>query len=401
MTKPIKKPISKNGRYAAYDRFLESIPPRSMAKRAKYLHGIGVFRGMRGDTAWIKIRLIHGGLFKGKYYKASDSVEFKVGNLESYSWADLERIYQDYQSKADRGESLEEVQVPLFSEYATDWLKVKKNQHRGYKTTKGIVDNHLLQVFGHKPLDAISRGDVNRWQGQQLAKCAPATVKRQRVVLQSLLSDAKKAEHIAVNPCDNADGIKVPEAEPRYLTGEELARLLACAQEEADWLPEYVIIAVHMGLRRGEMMGLKWSHVISAPNGTFLRFPTGKTQKIRTIHCSKTVEASLGRLKSKRDDSDARVFQVSLKTLIRRWQAARKSAGLEDVRIQDLRSTNATYAVLSGVDLNTVAKGLGHSNTDMLQRHYAAMTEAGVIEASGKIEAALSSAMSVAKNTGN
>lgn len=395
MTK--KKPVSKAGRYAAYDRFLEAIPPRSMTKRAKYLHGIGVFRGIRGDTAWVKIRLPHGGLYKGKYYKAGDSVEIKVGNLDSYDWGELEDVRKEYQSKADKGEALEQVEVPLFSQYVSDWLEIKKNQHRGYKITKGIVDNHLTETFGHKPLSAITTGDINRWQGKQLAIHSASTVKRQKVVLQSILSSAERDDHITVNPCAKSDSIKVPDKEPRYLTGLELVTLLANAEQVASWLPDYILFAIHTGMRRGEIAALKWKQVIESPEGVFLRFPTGKTQKIRTIHCGETVRDILKRLKANKKDSDDRVFQMSLTTVIRKWREAREAAGLKDVRIQDLRATSATYAALSGVDLRTLAGRLGHSDLTMLERHYAALTGSGAVEASGKIEVGINMAMEQAQ----
>ena len=68
-------------KFAEYDQLVASLPP-VMEKRPKYLNGIGVFRGSRGITAWLKIRLPHGGTLKGKTYRANASVEIKVGSLD-------------------------------------------------------------------------------------------------------------------------------------------------------------------------------------------------------------------------------------------------------------------------------------------------------------------------------
>lgn len=339
-----------------------------------------------------------GSLYKGKYYKAGDSVEIKVGSLDSYSWDELEDIRKDYQGKADKGEDLEETQVPLFSQYAADWLHTKKTTLRGYGIAEGIISNHLKKTFGHKPLNMITTGDVNRWQSKQLATHAASTVKRQRVVLQSILSSGEKDDYITVNPCAKADGVKVPDKEPRYLTGEELLILLAKAEEQAHWLPDYILFAIHTGMRRGEIVNLKWQHVIDTPKGLFLSFPTGKTQKMRTIHCGDVVQGILERLKKTKDANDDRVFQVSLTTVVRKWRLAREAADLQDVRIQDLRATNATYAALSGVDLRTLAGRLGQRDLKMLQNHYAALTNSGSIEASSKIDDVIAQAMKQAKD---
>jgi hypothetical protein len=68
-------------RFAEYDQLVASLPT-VMEKRPKYLNGIGVFRGSRGITAWLKIRLPYGGILKGRSYPANSSVEIKLGNLD-------------------------------------------------------------------------------------------------------------------------------------------------------------------------------------------------------------------------------------------------------------------------------------------------------------------------------
>jgi len=389
-----KKPVSRKKLYSIYDDLLAEIPPKSMKKRPKYLNSIGIFRGGRGDTAWVKIHLPKGGIYKGKYYKAGQSVEIKVGNLESFAWEDLENLRRDYQTKADNGLPLEDSEVPLFQDYADNWLAVQENRHRGYKTTLGIVKNHLKVEFGAKPLNAISTSDVNRWQGAKLKTHAEASVKRQRVVLSSILSAAYRDGYIEKNPCEKADTLKVPEREPRCLSGTELALLLICAKEQKEWLPDYIFWAVHSGMRRGEIRDLKWQHVVELPNGeTLLRFPTGKTQKIRTIHCSPAMKNILKEQIRRKESGDDRVFPISQTTLVRKWRLARAAAGLPDLRIQDLRSTNATYAAGSGVDLRTLAGRLGHSDLTMLERHYAGFLGTSASEASHKIEAGIGKAL--------
>src|SRR4051812_673285 len=94
-------------RFAGYDQLVASLPPL-MEKRPKYLNGIGVFRGSRGITAWLKIRLPHGGVLKGRTYAAGASAEVKLGSLESFDWEQLTQKHRELQGKADRGEPLEE-----------------------------------------------------------------------------------------------------------------------------------------------------------------------------------------------------------------------------------------------------------------------------------------------------
>src|SRR5947207_7320251 len=108
-------------RFTEYDQLVASLPPL-MEKRPKYLNGIGVFRGSRGITAWLKIRLPHGGVLKGKSYGPGASAEIKLGNLESFDWEQLTQKHRELQGKPDRGEPLEQTPDRTFGTFATDWL---------------------------------------------------------------------------------------------------------------------------------------------------------------------------------------------------------------------------------------------------------------------------------------
>ena len=67
-------------RFSEFDKLITDLPV-PMTKRPKYLKGIGVFRGARGDTAWIKLRLPHGGHYNGKPHAPGSSLEIKLGYL--------------------------------------------------------------------------------------------------------------------------------------------------------------------------------------------------------------------------------------------------------------------------------------------------------------------------------
>src|SRR5215469_93783 len=141
-------------RFAEYDQLVASLPP-VMDKRPKYLNGIGVFRGSRGLTAWLKIRLPHGGVLKGKSYGADASVEIKLGNLASWSWQQLTDKYRELQGKADRGEPLEDTPDAKFAEYAEDWLSRAEKRVRAFSTERITVQKHLLPVFGGVGVSSI------------------------------------------------------------------------------------------------------------------------------------------------------------------------------------------------------------------------------------------------------
>ena len=92
------------------------------------------------------------------------------------------------------------------------------------------------------------------------------------------------------------------------------------------------------------------------------------------------------RQKAANEADEKKVFPIKKMTLRRKWEMARKIAGLEDVTFHDLRRTHSTHAAAAGVDLRTLAERIGHSDLTMLQKHYAAFVEGAGVEAAEKIE---------------
>ena len=375
-------------RYAAYDELVASLP-REMAKRPHYVDGIGVFRGARGDTAWLKVRFPHGGTYRGRSYAPEAAVEIKLGSLSSWTWAQLEAKRDELQGKAERGEALEAERVPLFSVYASEWLERLTKRQKGQQE-RVIVHAHLIPRFGKKSLEAISTKDVNKFISDRLGKAKPATVKREVTVINSIMNDAVRLRHIEENPAKRADRISNIVPRSRYLDSQEIHTLAEKAEEEADWLTDFIKWLLVSGMRRGEALSLKWSDIRRLPNGSFIvHIEKSKSGKPRDIPCNAIMADVLERQAKRKKDGDARVFPVSLATLKRRWSSAKAKAKLTDdqnVTLHDLRRTYATQAIVAGVDPRTLMGLLGHSSMRMLESVYAVAMESATKEASAKIE---------------
>jgi len=161
------------------------------------------------------------------------------------------------------------------------------------------------------------------------------------------------------------------------------------AEPIADWLADLILWMVHSGMRKGEMLALLWSDVQVLPNGrTIVEIQTSKSGEGRAVVCTSTMNEILEHQKKRKKENDERVFPIVKMTLRRKWEAARKAAGLQDVTIHDLRRTHSTHAAVAGVDLRTLAGRLGHANLSMLEKHYAALVGSASEEAAIKIEQA-------------
>lgn len=368
-------PRGRPRRFSEFEEFYRSLPTL-MTKRPKYFRGIGVFRGSRGETVWIKINLPKGGYYKAKAYAPGSSLEIKLGNFASWPWQQLVDQQADFQGKADRGEPLEDERPPTFAVWSDHWLNRLRFRAKTSDTSESHLRVHLLPVFGSKLLTDIGVTEINSWIAKRLQEAEPGTVKRQFNTLGAILNDAVRAGKIERNPCEGADTIRGVATRNRFLEHEELIELLARAGDEAAWLSDFILWSVHSGMRRGEILNLDWPSVRRINDErAIVVIETSKVDRPRHVTCTPTMMKILDRQVERKKQGDERVFPIALSTLKRKWKKVLAQANLTDVRLHDLRRTHATHVVASGIDLNSVAGRIGHTDLTMLQRHYAALTD--------------------------
>ena len=364
-------PLKRRGRprrFAEYEKLLADLPPK-MAKRPKYVNGIGLFRGERDITAWIKFTLPKGGLFKGRAYEAGESAELKLGKLASWSWEQLEAERSKLIGRAERGEALEDAPVVRFGPYAADWLENRRGTVKAWPVEAGHVKNSLLPYFGNMDMNSITFQDVNKWQAKLLEGLAPATVQRQLNTLKTILNDAKRAGRVRQNPCEGAKKLKGIEPRQRYLDAAEATKLVTASADIAEWMPDFLVWLLHSGMRRGEALALTWQDVKQVEDRTLVSIRNTKSGKPRFISCSWTMVAILERRRNAKPDQD-RVFPIPLITLKRKMKLLREKTGIQDIHLHDLRRTNATHLARAGVDLRTLSGRIGHHDLTMLHSVY-------------------------------
>lgn len=392
------KPRGRRRKFEEYEDLL-ALLSKGTAKRPKYIRGVGVFRGAKKDTAWLKLYLRHGGQYRGKSYAPGHSLEINLGSLSSWSWDQLEQKHRDLQGKADRGEPLETVTALSFREWAEEWLE-RHEARRGKNTTDALyVRKKLVPAFGDLNLDGIDVAAVNKWLTASLLELKSSSVKRAFNTLKAMLNEAITYDHLERNPCDGAMKIKGIEARQRFLSDEETVRLLAVADRIEPWMADLILWYLHSGMRKSEALGLLWSDIRTLPGGTpVVDLRRTKSDKGRMVPCTKTMADILERQQVRRKDGDRRVFPYTPITIRRRWDKIREAAGLDDIVMHDLRRTSATRAVTAGVDLRTLQARMGHSNLTMLEKHYASIVGSAQEDAATKIESAFGSDTSTVSN---
>jgi integrase len=175
------------------------------------------------------------------------------------------------------------------------------------------------------------------------------------------------------NPCRRIKKFKETPRE-RFLSPDELKRLgEALADADAKGESPYVTAAIRLllftGARLNEILSLEWSHVDLKAN--LLRLPDSKTGA-KTIALPAPAVEILSALP--KQEGNPHVIcgardGAHLINLQKPWRRIRKAAGLEDVRLHDLRHSFASVAVAGGMSLPLIGSLLGHSQPATTQRY--------------------------------
>jgi len=229
--------------------------------------------------------------------------------------------------------------------------------------------NALVHEFGARPLSRIKAADVSAFlAARRRGGAGPATVNRYRALLSHVLSMAVRWRLLAWNPVRDVRPLPGETRRVRFLEQAELDRLLdACPP----WLRRLVTVAVHTGMRRGELMGLRWEQV-DLERGQIALTKT-KNRQARALPVTDACQRAL--LTAPRRAGCAFVFADELGHplspwgLRNAWDAVVKETRLKNFRFHDLRHTFASHLVMAGVDLPTVRELMGHKTLDMTIRY--------------------------------
>ena len=285
--------------------------------------------------------------------------------------------------------------VPLFRDFVEGaWTEVHFERYKP-STRKGfgsLLAVRILPAFGSKPLDRITPAQVRRWF-DDFSRTAPGNANNALKLFRQIMNFAVARGHIETNP---SRGIKRNRRPPltRFLSRDEIARLHRVLDDHAgkDQRAQADIVRLLLltGCRKSEIVRLRWSEV----HEEFLVLAEAKTgpRKVplnthaRRILDSQPRSGSPFVFPSSHDPSRPRGRDLGL------WYRVRKEAGIEDVRLHDLRHTHASHAVMNGVPVPVVSRLLGHADVGMTLR-YAHLGDRDIEEAAERVGQAVADLM--------
>lgn len=253
-------------------------------------------------------------------------------------------------------------EVP-FSESLLSYAKTQKRDHPKHFMEKTRYRLKLLhQWFGDINASEITPTLVQNFMDERLDRVSLATVQKDVSTLKAILNKAYREGHLAQPP--RLPKFKALKPRNRWLELAEEERLVTCA---ANHLVPLIRFAVATGGRRSELLGLDWRQVdLARKRVVFLDTKNGEDRTIRLCDSACAVLASLG----PKEMGPVFTYKgMAIKSVKTSFDAARKAAGLDDVRFHDLRHTFASRLVQAGVPLYDVGQLLGHKSLGMVQRY--------------------------------
>ena len=259
--------------------------------------------------------------------------------------------------------------VPMtFKEAAKDYIDRQKSlvSPKEYERQDSILKQHLKPFFAGK-LQHVSKGLIEEYIALRSRKCLPATVRKEVGVLKHLLNWAVEGKMIDANPAAKVMMPKAPAGRLRYMQPTELQAVLAHCPP---WIKPVVQLAVATGMRRGEILGLRWMDVDLLNRQVNL--PQTKNGKGRTVYLNEMamdVFRSLALDIEIQSEEPVFALEATPEEVSMRFMRACRKAGVMDFRFHDLRHTFATWLRQSGIQLDEIARQLGHSDLRMTQRY--------------------------------
>ena len=247
---------------------------------------------------------------------------------------------------------------------------------RSYSMTRQRIEANVLPWWGKVPVSKISATTTDDYvaaRSQQGAKAS--TINREVALVRRALTLAHQAGKISAVPFFRA----LPESEPRkgFIEAEQYERLKAAMP---DHIRPLLVLGYHTGMRKGELLALRWPQVDWSAGLIRLDASQTKAKRARAVPIYGEMGEALKAIKADK----GRIFPMS--DFRESWAKATAAAGLPGLLFHDLRRSAVRNMERAGIPRSVAMAISGHS-TEAIYRRYAIVSEEDLHDAGRKLEA--------------
>ena len=295
-----------------------------------------------------------------------------------------------------------------FSSYLVQWMEIarstlKPNTAAGYAS---MIQNPIAPYFQQRgiTLGGLQAVDIQMFYTDQLKRVSANTVIHYHAIIHRALKYAVKTDLIDVNPADKVERPRKDRFTASFYDGNEVNRLFQVARGTPLELP--VMLAAFYGLRRSEVVGLKWDAIdfenktiairhtvtVCAEKGRRIEVAADTTKTAssrRTLPLVPAFQTKLAALKEQQEKNrilcgrsyctdylgyvlvDAMGNRLKLSYISTAFPVLLKRNGLRPIRFHDLRHSCASLLLKNGVPMKQIQEWLGHSDFSTTANIYA------------------------------
>ncbi len=257
-----------------------------------------------------------------------------------------------------------------------EYLENCKTEHspNNYRNEIRVFNNFISQVnvsFVHQ----VTAEMIEKWRNRRIELVSKPTINRELKMLKRFFKQAVQKRYLAKNPAEQVKTYRESEIAIRHLSDDEIRHILEAAPQDLKNIITFLLLT---GLRYGELCYLEWSDIDFRHKQVVIQPKEGwkpKNFKKRIVPMHPTVEEILRSLPRHDDisfifpDRDGKCAYKGLRNRLYLVFQRAKVTG----NVKDLRSTFASNCVMQGMPIYTVSKLLGHHDTKVTERHYAAL----------------------------
>ena len=286
---------------------------------------------------------------------------------------DATRWARELEAKADRSGWITDTRLAekttvgeLLARYRREVSPTKRSAYSEQARIAAMCRRDIC----HRTLAKLTSADVAAYRDERLIDVAPATVVRELNTLSHAIETALRDWGLWLprNPVKMVRRPSVPHGRQRRLEEGEEERLLAsCDQGRTPLLKQLVALAIETGMRRGELLGLRWEHVHLAKR--IVHLPHTKNGESRDVPLSQRATATLTALSTYKQPDAELVFPMSANSVRLAFERLRTRAKMPDFHFHDLRHEAITRLFERGLSIAEVSAISGHKELRMLQRY--------------------------------